>query len=276
MIYFFIPKFKLGRMVLEKIVSLKVAIRNPLLIFFIGAVVSISCLIVSYLVFETSLGLFSTFLVTIAMTPFMLNLARYEEARQEELLMAGKGYGMMHRYRDILKVYISFFCGMILALSLLYIALPEAVSNTIFQDQITQISLIRGRFDFSGTISKIVLNNIGVLLLSFLFSFLFGAGAVFILAWNASILSTAIGMAATSIGGLKGFPLAVLIFFPHGSLEILAYFIGGIAGGLISVAITRRKSLGFWLVVKDSFKLMVVSLLLLLIAGLIETVAIVG
>lgn len=266
----------MGRMVLEKIVSLRVAIKNPLLIFFIGAVVSISCLIVSYLVFETSLGLFSTFLVTIAMMPFMLNLTRYEEARQEEILIAGKGYGMLHRYRDILKVYVSFFCGMILALSLLYILLPEAVVTDLFQDQITQINLIRGKFDFSGTFTKIVLNNTGVLFLSFLFSFLFGAGAVFILAWNASVLSTAIGMAAQTIGGLKGLPLAVLIFFPHGSLEILAYFIGGIAGGFVSVAITRKKSMGFWLVVKDSFKLMLVSLVLLVVAGVIETIAIVA
>lgn len=263
-------------MVLEKIVSLKVAIKNPLLIFFIGAIVSVSCLLVAYLVFETSLGLFSTFLVTIAMMPFMLNLARYDEAKQEELLIAGKGYGILQRYRNILKVYVSFFCGMILALSLLYIALPEAVTTTLFQDQITQIYVIRGKFDFSGTFTKIVLNNMGVLLISFLFSLLFGAGAVFILAWNASVLSTAIGMAAQTIGGIKGLPLAVLIFFPHGSLEILAYFIGGIAGGVISVAITRRKSLGFWLVVKDSFKLMMVSLLLLVVAGLIETVAIVA
>ncbi|MFQ6120728.1 MAG: stage II sporulation protein M, partial [Methanosarcinales archaeon] len=132
-----------------------------------------------------------------------------------------------------------------------------------------------GKFAFSDTFFKIVTNNIGVLILSFLFSFLFGAGAVFILAWNASILSAAIGMAAKSVGGLKGLPLAVMIFFPHGSLEILAYFIGGIAGGFVSVAITRRKSLGFWLVVKDSFKLMVVSILLLIIAGAIETIAIV-
>lgn len=276
MIYPFIPKFKLGIMVLEKLVSLKAAIRNPFWIFIIGAILSVSCLIISYLVFGTSVGLFSTFLVTIAMIPFMLNLARYEEARQEELLKSGRDYGIIQRHRDILKVYIAFFCGMILALSLLYIVLPETVVNNLFQDQITQINVIRGKFDFSGTFLKIVFNNIGVLVLSFLFSFLFGAGAVFILAWNASVLSTAIGMAAKAIGGFKGLPLAVLIFFPHGSLEILAYFIGGIAGGFVSVAITRRRSLGLWLVVKDSFKLMVVSLLLLVVAGLIETVAIVA
>ena len=148
MIYFFAPKLKLDRMVLEKIVSLKTAIKNPFLIFFIGAVVSVSCLIVSYLVFDASLGLFSTFLVTIAMTPFMLKLARFEEARQEEILRAGKGYGIVHRYRDILRVYTAFFCGMIAALSLLYIFLPEPVSETLFQDQIIQINMIRGKFDF--------------------------------------------------------------------------------------------------------------------------------
>jgi len=262
-------------MVLEKVVSLRVALRNPLWVFAIGAIVSLACLFVSFMVFGTSVGLFSTFLITIAMTPFMLNLARYEEARQEDLLKRGKDFGLLQRHRDILKIYIAFFCGMIFALSLTYLAFPDAVVEQLFQDQITEINLIRGKFAFPDLFLKIVTNNIGVLVLSFFFSFLFGAGAIFILAWNASILSAAIGMAAKSIGGLTGLPLAVMIFFPHGSLEILAYFIGGIAGGFVSVAITRRKSLGFWLVVKDSFKLMVVSIVLLIVAGIIETIAIV-
>jgi len=57
-------------------------------------------------------------------------------------------------------------------------------------------------------------------------------------------------------------------------LEILAYFIGAIAGGLVSAAVTRRQSKQFWLVVRDSLILMVISVVILFIAGGIETMAI--
>jgi uncharacterized membrane protein SpoIIM required for sporulation len=154
--------------------------------------------------------------------------------------------------------------------------LPEATVEKIFSDQINQINAIRGKFLFADTFTKIIINNIGVLSLSFLFSFLYGAGAVFILAWNASVLSTAIGMAAKSYGGIQAFPLAILTYFPHGSLEILAYFIGGIAGGLVSTVITKRHSGKFWFIVKDGLQLMAISALILVIAALIESLAIVA
>jgi uncharacterized membrane protein SpoIIM required for sporulation len=261
-------------MVIEKIVSLKTAIRNPLWVFVIGGIISAVCLIVSYFVSPTSSGMFFTFLITIAMTPFMINLARYEEAKQEEVSKTGKQFGLLYRYSDMLRVYTAFFCGMIFFLSITYLALPHDVVSKMFQDQIQEISLIRGSAVISDTFTKIVVNNVSVLMLTFLFSFLFGAGAIFILAWNASVLSTAIGLAAQSIGGVKALPLAVLVFFPHGSLEILAYFIGGISGGLVSAAITRRKSLGFGFIMKDSLELIAVSVLLLVLAGLLESIQI--
>jgi len=210
------------------------------------------------------------------MMPFMVNLIKYEEKRQEKIIRERKGMSILQRNKNILKIYTAFFCGMILSLSIIYIMLPDAVVEKLFQDQINEINLIRGNFLFTDTLLKIVSNNVSVLTLCFLFSFLFAAGAIFILAWNASILSTAIGLVAKSIGGLKGLPTAALTFFPHGSLEILAYFIGGIAGGLVSAAITRRDSELFWPIVKDSIQLMVISVLLLVVGGLIESIQIVA
>lgn len=256
-------------MVIERLVSVKEAVREPAWMLLIGGMISLICLFVSFLIFDTSVGLFTTFLITFAMTPFMLNLVRHEEAVEEDVKEIQK-LNILQRHSSILKVYSAFFAGMILSLSVIYLMLPENLVQKIFQDQLNEIKIIRGSFLFFDNFQKILINNIGVLLLSFIFSFIFGAGAVFILAWNASVLSAAIGMAAKSIGGLKAFPLAVMMYFPHGSLEILAYFIGGIAGGLISAAITRRKSPRFFFIVKDSFQLMGVSILLLVLAGLIE------
>jgi uncharacterized membrane protein SpoIIM required for sporulation len=262
-------------MVLERLVSLRTAIKQPAWLFVIGGIVAVISLFVAYFIFQTSIGMFTSLLITIAMTPFMLNLIRYEENKEE----SEKDFTEMNfiqRHRVILQVYTAFFAGVILSLALIYLFLPSSIVEKIFADQISQINTIRGKFVFGDTFTKIIVNNVGVLLLAFLFSFLYGAGAVFILSWNASVLSTAIGIAAKGYGGIHGLPLAVLTFFPHGSLEILAYFIGGIAGGLVSTALTRRKSGKFWFVVKDGLQLMVIASVILVIAGLIESLAIVG
>ena len=261
-------------MVLEKLISVKTAEKKPHLLFFFGIAISLTCLFISFMVFETSVGMFTTFLITIAVTPFMINLLRYEEAREEELYQHRKDISLIKRHRNILLIFSIFFISIVFSFSLLYLVLPEELSQKIFEDQINEIKAIRGSFASPDTFIKIVSNNIGVLFLSFLFSFLFGAGAIFILTWNASVLAVAIGMLAQSIGGIKALPLAAMVFFPHGSLEILAYFIGAIAGGLISAALTRRKPKWFWFIFRDSEKLLVISIILLFIAGMVEVIAI--
>lgn len=262
-------------MVLERLVSIKEAVRRPWWMFIIGGAVSISCLFISFLIFPEQVGLFTTILITFAMTPFMINLNRYEEAKEEQLIARRKESSLLSTHRTILLVYTAFFAGTIFSLSIAFLILPGTVVEKLFNSQINEINLIRGNVIFGGTFDRIILNNVGVLAISFLFSVIFGAGATFILSWNASVLSTAIGLAAKSIGGLRGLPLALLVYFPHGSLEILAYFIGGVAGGLISAAFTRRKPKWLWFVVKDSLILMGVAIVVLLVAAGIETVSIV-
>ncbi len=238
-----------------------------------GMIVSLACLFIASIIFESSVGLMTNFLITIATLPFMLKLISYHEAREEEIIE--KENSLLRRHADILKVYAAFSAGIVIALSLAYVFLPENTSYKLFKDQIDTINAIRGKATFADTFQAIFLNNVGVMFLSFLLSFLFGAGAVFIISWNSSVLATAIGSLAKSIGGIKALPVAALPFLPHGSLEFLAFFIGAIAGGLISVAITRRKSKNFWLIVYDSLKLLLISVVILGVAAFIETVALV-
>ncbi|MFH0711179.1 MAG: stage II sporulation protein M [Candidatus Aenigmatarchaeota archaeon] len=261
-------------MVLERLISMKTALRQPQWMLILGGLVSVICLFISFVVFQTSTGLMTSLLVTIAVTPLMLRLVRYDEKKEElEAKFAAEG-NILARHRDILTIYSAFFSGMIITLSIVFILLPSVTGEKIFSDQLKEINLIRGNVAFGDTLQRIIFNNIGVLFLSFVFSFLFGAGAIFILAWNASILAAAIGMAAKSLGGVTGLPFAVLAFFPHGSLEILAYFIGGVAGGLISAAITRKKSPRFNFIVKDTAQLMLISVLVLSLAALVESIEI--
>jgi len=260
-------------MVLESIIHVKEAVKNPWWVLVVSGFIALISLVVSALFFSQSIGLFSVFLYTFAMTPFMVKLMFYTDIKEEELIKR-RQKGLLAAHKDVILTYTAMFAGVVIVLTLVYLFLPQATVQSIFNEQINEIKMIRGSFLFEETYLKIVLNNIGVLLLCFIFSFLYGSGAVFILSWNASVLSCAIGMLARSMGGAKALPFAILVFLPHGSLEILAYFLGGIAGGIISAEVSRKKSHWLTYVFWDAAILMTIAALLIVVAGAIETISI--
>jgi len=261
-------------MVLEKLVTIREAVRHPIWMFVIGALVSVISLFISFLVFPTSVGLFTAILVTFIMTPFMVNLLTYEAFMTELEIKKRITQNFFQRHWDMLMVYTAFFSGMIVALSLTFIFLPEETVEKLFKDQISEINLIRGSFLASGTFLKITINNMGVLFLSLLFAFIFGSGAIFILSWNASVLAAAMGLTAKSIGGVSGIPVALVTYLPHGVFEIGAYFLAGIAGGILSALVMKRKTELFGVMVRDSIKVIVLAMTLLIIGSVIETILI--
>ncbi len=261
-------------MVLEKLVTIREAVRHPMWMFVVGILVSVISLFISFLVFPESVGLFTTVLITFIMTPFMVNFLTYEEFVTELEIKKRIRQNFFQRHLDMLLIYTAFFSGMIVALSLIFIFLPDQTVEKLFQDQINEIKLIRGSFLFSNTFLKIAVNNIGVLVLSVLFAFIFGSGAIFILSWNASVLSAAIGLTAKSVGGIAGIPVALATYLPHGVFEITAYFLGGIAGGILSAVVMKRKTELFGIMVKDSIKVLAISIALLFVGAVIETILI--
>ena len=141
-------------------------------------------------------------------------------------------------------------------------------------------------FSAEESLKLIMVNNFKVLLFSLLFSFLYGAGAIFILAWNASILAVAMGnfikieiskfataTGLASVGNyLRAGSLSVARYMIHGLPEIGAYFLGAIAGGIISAAVVKSdyRDPRFYEVVLDSFDLIALAALLLIVAALLE------
>jgi len=61
-----------------------------------------------------------------------------------------------------------------------------------------------------------------------IFSLIFGAGAIFVLAWNASVIAAAIGIFTKS--ELSSLPIALIRYMIHGIPEIASYFIVALAG----------------------------------------------
>lgn len=255
-------------MVLERIIEAKYGRKKPLMIFFFGVLVSIVSLFISYTVFKENTGLFTVVITSLIMVPFMNTMLRYEERETGE---TGQRETFFKRHGDVIGAYTALFIGMIFAMSIVFVVLPDGVVETVFDQQIKEVRLIQGHFTFGNQFLDILANNVSVLMLAFLFSFLLGTGAILILAWNASVLSAAIGLIAKSFGGVRGIPVAVLTFIPHGSFEILAYFLGAIGGGLVSAAVMRKKSDKFWYIVKDSVGMLMISLVCLVVGAVIET-----
>jgi uncharacterized membrane protein SpoIIM required for sporulation len=118
-----------------------------------------------------------------------------------------------------------------------------------------------------------------------LFSFLYGAGAIFILMWNASVVGTAIGnfirtevaalanQVASSLGAyFSVVSIGLFKYVIHGFPEILAYFIAALAGGIISIAIINHdfSTRKFEHIILDSADLLMLSIFVLFVAAVLE------
>ncbi len=140
--------------------------------------------------------------------------------------------------------------------------------------------------DFFGIAQFLFANNATVLLLAILFSFLFGEGALFLISWNASIIGTVMGkiasqsLAAAPIHDITSIIFAIgsgiyhgIGFIPHGIPEIAAYYIGAIAGGIISASMSKQeyRTNEFQIIAKDAAGLIVIAILLLVGAAFIES-----
>jgi len=124
---------------------------------------------------------------------------------------------------------------------------------------------------------RIFTNNFRVMLFCLFFAFVYGAGAIFILTWNASVIGVAIGsFIKTNIMNYGNYAhlttFALLRYLTHGIPEILAYFVAGLAGGIISIAVIRHdfRTKKFEHILLDSVDLILLAILILIIAGLIE------
>jgi uncharacterized membrane protein SpoIIM required for sporulation len=174
------------------------------------------------------------------------------------------------RSSTIFVIYAAFFGGMTAALTAAYVFLPAPVAEQTFNDQIAQMGKVNdlvGGFSLGGTFYQILTNNLVVLGMSFVLALLIGVGAIFILAWNASVLAVAISI-VTKADSLSA---ALLRFMPHGVFEIAAFFLAAIAGGVISVAITKRQTPQFGPVVRDMAIILVLGMVLVFIGAVIES-----
>jgi len=275
-------------MVLESLINPLRAERRPWEMFFLGLLYASVALFLSTQLFEGLAGLIAVFLTVIVSVPIVYNTIKLEEKKDtlgldEKTLLKEHGWA--------LSIFIFLFIGVMFAFILWYLFLPGNMVSSVFSVQIDTIQGINsvpvsGNLDGMAVFMKIFFNNVKVMVFCLLFAFFFGAGAIFILTWNASVIAVAIGAYTrkhletlsykagfTALGSyLHALSLGLARYVIHGIPEIIAYFIAGLAGGIISVAVVRHdfNSNNFRKIVLDSVDLILIAFVVLVIAALIE------
>lgn len=266
---------------IESIMNLKEAERRPYEMLLLGIFYSAVGLGLAWITPFTDKSLAAVFLTTMAAVPFLVAELKKEESEIKKRPIIGE-------HKDIVGIFFFLFLGLLTTYSALSAILPADVYSTLFSSQSGEINRIASIFSSTGAAIAdcgdshwsmfccFISNNLSVLFFCLVFSFIFGAGAIFLLTWNASTLGVAIGTTIRnyipSVGHLQAVNLGLGRYLVHGIPEMLAYLIAAIAGGIISAAFVRHdyRSPQFYSVLKDSIGLIIISLLLLVVSAIIE------
>lgn len=265
-------------MVLESLIRPLEAGKKPQFMTILGFLYATVGIVLGLWIFPDDPSLTVVFLTTMAGIPLLVNSLKKEEA--EDIKASGKTW-LVGEHKDILGIFFFLFLGMLLAYTTWYVFLPEDLTNLLFKEQADTIQTINtnvaGRITNPDLLRIVILNNFKVLFFCLLFSVIYGAGAIFIITWNASVLGTAIGNAIkVNLSDVWSYFSAVPMGFGrymlHGIPEILAYFLAGIAGGIISAGIIRHrnKSKKFKEVLLDSLDLILLASVLIIVGAIIE------
>jgi uncharacterized membrane protein SpoIIM required for sporulation len=276
-------------MVLESIIIPAEMERHPKRMLIVGFVYATIGLVLGLFIFGKYASLASIFLTSMPLIVIVYKAIALEEKKD---LIIHKEFSLMKEHKYVLSFFMYLFMGMLVAYAFWFFILPADTTSSLFESQIETIESITQRtISLTGAayqkeaLENILLINTRVWIFCILFSFLYGGGAIFILAWNASIIGVAIGNIFRSVTStyaladhttllynyFNAFPMS-MSYMIHGIPEIAAYFLGTLGGGIISVAVIKHdiRSKNFRHVLIDSVDLLLISLIILVVAGFME------
>lgn len=272
-------------MVLESIIGPKYAENKPWNLLFYGFLYSSVAILLALWVFAQQASIVMVFFTVLACSPLIFFTIRREEKFDET---SADEFHLLNHHRKAITFLMFMFIGMTFAFAFWYTLLPQNTVNNLYQVQTQTIlninNRVSGNFVESLTLfSDILFNNFKVMIFCIIFSLIYGFGSIFILTWNASVIGTAMGnfikvnfaaMGGALLGGnyWKAVSLGFLRYFVHGVPEIAAYFVAGLAGGILSVAIIHKdfQSKRFERILFDTSQLILISLILLVFAAFVE------
>ncbi len=275
---------------LEVLINPKYKNKTPEKMIFIGMLYASLSLFLVKIFFssDTVLSKYSgmlvvTFCVMFSL-PFMYYLIKKEEKEDEQ----AEGFlEIWKMHSDAIYAFLWLFLGFLLAFSAGNIILKD---SNLMNAQVEVFCMINSpgkiescvqeysfeNLNLAGATTKemrfmsILENNVSVMIFTLIFSLIFGAGAIFILAWNATVIASAISI--FSDYQLSAIPRGLLRYMIHGFPEITAYFITALAGGIFGIGLIRNgiRDPKFLKVVGNVIILLFLSILILVGAAALE------
>jgi uncharacterized membrane protein SpoIIM required for sporulation len=280
---------------LELLVFPKEGEKKPWELFLVGLLYASLSFILVHIIFSGDIVLskYSGLLVAVFAALFSIIFVHYSMRldEEEDLVDDEKDdiKSIMREWR-ILSMFLWLFLGFIVAFSFWGIVFS---SNSALNVQVETYCVVKNPMNYqpcldgynstkmlqgvntqpAGGFGAIFMNNFMVLLFIVGFSLLFGAGSIFIIAWNASIIAVVIGLSINN--NISNFFLGISRFMIHGIPEIAAYFVAAMAGGIVSFALMgylHKKVSGDNLrkIVRHALMIFLVAMLILAAAALIE------
>lgn len=270
-------------MVLERLINPKKVYGHPWEMLLIGLFYSVIGAFLALWIFKNYVGVVMITFTAIASIPFVSSVIKQEEAK--DMSMDGERR-LLKEHGKAIMTLTYLFLGFTIGFILVYVFMPADVVQNMFNIQLNTISVVQsgtptGNFASSfGMYGEIIGNNMKILLFCVAFSFFYGAGAIFILGWNASVMAVAIGAFIRNnmfnvnsvIDYFQVTGLGLAKYMLHGIPEIVAYFIAALAGGIVSFTLVKHDYMNdkFKKVLKDVAVLIIISVAIVLLSGVIE------
>jgi uncharacterized membrane protein SpoIIM required for sporulation len=256
---------------LKILFSVKRAERHPVEMMVIGFFYASISILLSFFILPEYSSLIIVFFTVISCLYVVQKAIIVEERRDRDVCSEEK---LLRYHAKALYFLLFLFLGFVAAFTLWTIILPYDSVNSIFSLQssaIREIKNLTGNAFANNGFSAILFNNLKVVLISFFLALFYGAGAIFILVWNASVMGFIIVDLARNTFGLASLPAIISKYFLHGLPEMTSYFTATLAGGILFISLingdilSKPKKIAF-----DIFLLIFISLALLVSAALIE------
>jgi uncharacterized membrane protein SpoIIM required for sporulation len=276
---------------LESLINPKRVEKGPWKMLFVGILYGSLSLLLVHWFFSSDIVLceYSGMIVVTFCVMFSIPFIYYtikKEEKQDEYIEGF--FGVWKAHKDAIYAFMWLFLGFIIAFSFWHIVLQNSnlfnaqietycmINNPgNLEDCITEYAFNQGA-DSIGAATRemrffsIIENNVYVMIFTLIFSLIFGAGAIFVLAWNASVIAAAIGIFTRY--QISEIPMGIAKYMIHGFPEISAYFITALAGGIFGIGVikNRIRDRKFLRVVENTTILLFMAIIILIIAALIE------
>ncbi|MEA3430229.1 MAG: stage II sporulation protein M [Nanoarchaeota archaeon] len=266
-------------MVLEQIYPISWIERRKGYAFLMGVSYSVLGIFSGLLIFPNNPGLVSIAFTSLLLLPSLnrlLSLEENKEAREKVF-----SFKLFVEHWDIIKIYLFLFLGILLTYSFFTLVMPSMSTSMIFSQQARVIGQGMAQTSVTASFAQIFFSNFWILLLVLVASFIYGAGSIFIITWNASVWGVVFGLIARNSAAVSHqnpyfyFILTMIAVFPHMLAEASSYFLAAVSGGVISKGVIREKLMSkrFKRIIHDGLLIFGVAAIVLFVGAYIEVTA---